>query len=95
MINIKEWHIGEKMREMEKLRQAALKTVSRKEFREKEMETFVAVRDFLKESKEILAYNICFKMPWIFYGVYTFEECVKILLAESTKSGEKDGESDE
>lgn len=98
MIQVKysdKWHIGgEKMHEMEELRQTALKSMSREEFKQKETETFRAVRDFLKESKNALAYNRCIKKPWIFYGVYSFEECVKILLAESTKSRGKDGESD-
>ena len=89
------WHIvGEKMREMKELRQTALKSMSREKFKQKETETFRAVRDFLKESKNAPAYNKCFTMPWIFYGVYSFEECVKILLAESTKYRGKDGESD-
>lgn len=82
------------MHKMEELRQMALKSVSRKEFQKKEIETFAAVRDFLKESKKAMAYNLCYKMPWIFYGVYSFKECVKILLAESTESEGKDGESD-
>lgn len=97
MGNDDKWHIGgEKMREMKELRQTALKSMSREKFKQKETETFRAVRDFLKEeSKNSPAYNRCFSMPWIFYGVYTFEECIKILLAESTKSRRKDGENDE
>lgn len=83
------------MREMKELRQTALKSMSREEFKQKETETFRSVRDFLKEeSKKSLAYNSaynrCFSMPWIFYGVYSFEECVKILIAESTESEGKD-----
>ena len=89
MENDDKWHIGgEKMREMKKLRQTALKSMSREEFQQKKTETFVAVRDFLKEHDRF-AYIRCFKKPWIFYGVYSFEECVKILLSESTESGER------
>lgn len=84
-----EWHIGEKMHEMEKLREEALKAMTREEFNQRERETFAAVRDFLKEGDEKMAYNLCYKKPWIFYGVYSFEKCVKILLAESTVSVEK------
>lgn len=88
-MELTEWHIAEKMHEMKKLRKEALKVMTSKEFRQKEKETFVAARDFLKESKNVLAYNRCFKKPWIFYGVYSFEKCVGILLAESTVSVEK------
>lgn len=85
-MELTEWHIGEKMREMEKLREEALKAMTREEFQQKERETFVAVRDFLKKSKNV-AYNRCFKKPWIFYGVYSFEKCVEILINEVTRRG--------
>lgn len=90
-MELTEWHTGEKMLEMEKLREKALKAMTREEFQQKEKETFVAVRDFLKESKNAPAYNICFRKPWIFYGVYSFEKCVEILINEAMFE-RKDGE---
>lgn len=79
------------MREMEKLREEALKAMTREEFNHKGRKTFRAVRDFLKESKSI-AYNRCYHMPWIFYGVYSFEKCIEILINESAMSERKDGD---
>jgi len=75
------FHSETKMREMIKLRKTSLKTMTRKEYQKKETETFIAVRDFLKEH-DSFAYNRCYKMPWIFYGVYSFEKCVEILLID-------------
>lgn len=89
-MELTEWHVGEKMHEMQKLRQEILKTMARKEFQQKERETFAAVHNFLKELKNVPC-NICFKKPWIFYGVYSFEKCIEILINECTMSerGEK------
>lgn len=92
-MELTEWHVGEEMRKMEKLREEALKAMTREEFNQGERKTFRAVRDFMKGNKSI-AYNRCFKMPWIFYGVYSFEKCVEILINESTVFERKDGKSD-
>lgn len=44
------------------------------------METFLNVKEFLKESGNIRAYIMCYETPWKFYGEHTADECVKILL---------------
>ncbi len=75
------FHSEAKMREMITLRKTKLKTMTREEYQKKETETFAAVRDFLKEH-DSFACNRCYKMPWIIYGVYSFEKCVEILLID-------------
>lgn len=47
---------------------------------QKEMETFLAVRDILKGSGNNWAYNMCYRTPWGFYGNHSIDERVKILL---------------
>ncbi len=84
------WHIGEKMLEMKNLRGEILKTMTYEEYRKKQIETLNKVIDYFKEKG--VACNGCHSMPWIFYGVYSFEECVKILLTEGVVVERKDGE---
>lgn len=56
----------------------------RKRYEKKKIQTFCAVRDILKKSCNIWAYNMCFKTPWGFYGAHTVEECVTTLLEKYT-----------
>lgn len=53
---------------------------SREQYEKKQMETFLNVKEFLKESGNIRAYIMCYETPWKFYGEHTADECVKILL---------------
>lgn len=77
------------MREMKNLRGEILKTMAYEEYRKKQIETLNKVQDYFKEKGA--ACNGCYSMPWIFYGVYSFKECVKILLSEGVVLERKDG----
>lgn len=53
-------------------------------YKKKKMETFLAVKNILKKSGNVWAYNMCYHTPWGFYGTHTVEECVNILLEKYT-----------
>lgn len=52
----------------------------RNRYEKNQMQTFLAVRNALKKSGNALAYNMCYKTPWRFYGTHSADECVRILL---------------
>lgn len=54
------------------------------QYDKKEKETFRSVRAILQKSGNPWAYNMCYKMPWKFYGMHNVDECVKILLDKYT-----------
>lgn len=53
-------------------------------YEKKKLETFIAVRDILKESGNALAYNNCYHTPWGFYGKHSVAECLEFLLDKYT-----------